>query len=53
MAPIIVTLAYNYKHQNNLHGLQNLKSVIKLLPKGEVLSILKTKIPELFDNNQK
>lgn len=48
LAPIVTTLAFNYKLQNRLEELACLKDLIKLIPEGPELGLLKDKVPELF-----
>lgn len=46
--PIIATLAYNFKIQNRLSELNNLKPIVKLLSKDDVMAMLERDVPELF-----
>jgi len=48
LAPIVTTLAFNYKLQNRLAELARLKELIKLIPEGPELGLLKDKVPDLF-----
>jgi hypothetical protein len=48
LTPIVTTLAFNYKLQNRLEELERLKDLIKLVPEGPELGLLKDKVPELF-----
>lgn len=49
LAPIITVLAFNYKIQNKLQELEKLKPIIKLIPESRELSLIKDKVPELFE----
>jgi hypothetical protein len=50
LAPIIATLAFNYKSQKRYTELEKLKKVVQLLPAGQEVDLLKKHIPELFVN---
>jgi hypothetical protein len=50
LAPIIATLAFNYKSQERYTELEKLKKVVQLLPAGQEVDLLKKHIPELFEN---
>jgi hypothetical protein len=48
LAPIITTLAFNFKSQGRYSELEKLQEVVRLIPTGPELSLLKEKVPELF-----
>lgn len=48
LKPIIATLAYNYKIQNQIPNLMSLKPIVALLSWDEVMDMLKRDCPELF-----
>jgi hypothetical protein len=48
LAPILTTLALNYKAQGKLEDVNRLKSVMQLLPDGPIRNMIKANIPELF-----
>jgi len=52
LAPIIATLAFNFKSQMRHTELDKLKQVVQLLPGGKEVDLLKEHVPELFANGE-
>ncbi len=48
LAPIITTLAMNYKAQNRLAELEHFREIVKLIPDGHELNLLREHVPDLF-----
>jgi hypothetical protein len=49
LAPIIATLAFNYKSQGKSLEIESLKPIVKLIPSSRELRVLRDKVPELFE----
>jgi hypothetical protein len=52
LAPIITTLAMNLKFQQRLTELEQLREIVKMIPDGPELGLLKQQVPELFISNK-
>jgi hypothetical protein len=49
LAPIIATLAFNFKTQGRMDELDKLKGVAGIMPRGAELDMLRKDVPELFE----